>query len=75
MPVWGSYGLYGKVKGDKIIIHKCDLDKAVKHLKDTVDPYGDEYVAGLEGGRMDLIRELLHMIRRGNKELKEKYKR
>ena len=71
--VWGPYGLYGRVKGDKVIIHKCDLDKLVKDIKDSYDPYDDDYLCGQRVGARYFAQDMLDMIARGNKAIKEKY--
>ena len=52
------------VKGDKIIIHKCDIDKAIKTIKACADPYGD---AEREAGRIDILEDLLDIIERGKR--------
>jgi hypothetical protein len=71
--VWGPYGLYGRVKGDKVIIHKCDLDKLVKDIKESYDPYEDDYQCGQRAGARYFAKDMLDMIARGNKAIKEKY--
>lgn len=50
------------VKGDKIIIHKCDIYKAIKTIKNCADPYnsGDREV-----GRIDILKDLIDIIERG----------
>ena len=50
------------VKGDKITIHKCDIDKAIKIIKHCSDPLGS---ADRDAGKIDILRELLYMIERG----------
>ena len=50
------------VKGDKITLHKCVIDKAIKEIKADPDPF-------LEGerkaGRLDILEELLEIISYG----------
>ncbi len=50
------------VKGDKITLHKCVIDKAIKKIKSNPDPF-------LEGerkaGRLDILEELLEIISYG----------
>ena len=50
------------VKGDKITLHKCVIDKAIKKIKSDPDPF-------LEGerkaGRLDILEELLEIISYG----------
>lgn len=50
------------VKGDKITIHKCDIDKAIKIIKSCSDPLGS---ADRDAGKIDILRELLYMIEKG----------
>ena len=72
--VYGCYVYNAQVKGDKIIIHKCELDKAIKRVKNSRDPYGDEYSAGKEQGYILMMKDLLNMIKRGKEIEKERYK-
>lgn len=72
--VYGNYIHAAQMKGDKIIIHKCELDKAIKRVKKSRDPYGDEYCAGREQGYIWILEDLLNMIKRGKKIENEKYK-
>ena len=54
------------VKGDKIIIHKCDIDKAIKNVRACIDPYDyREYDIGRDAGKIEILRELLDVIKRG----------
>ena len=50
------------VKGDKITLHKCVIDKAIKSIKAAPDSF-------LEGerkaGRLDILEELLKIISYG----------
>jgi hypothetical protein len=47
------------VKGDKITLHKCVIDKAIKKVKANPDPLMDEE---RKAGRLDILEELLHII-------------
>ena len=52
-----------KVEGDKITINKCDIDKAVKDIKNNPDPFGDEKRTA---GRLDILEDMLDVIKRHN---------
>ena len=60
--VSGSWLEDCSVHGDKITIHKCVIDKAIKHIKANGDPYGS---ADREAGMVDILEELLDIIERG----------
>ena len=47
------------VKGDKITLHKCVIDKAIKKVKANPDPFMDEE---RKAGRLDILEELKHII-------------
>lgn len=47
------------VKGDKITLHKCVIDKAIKKVKENPDPLMDEERTA---GRLDILEELKHII-------------
>ena len=51
----------GEVKGDKITIHKCVIDKAVKDSYKYADPCGS---ADRESGKRDVMEDLLYVIKR-----------
>ena len=60
--VRGSWLEDCSVQGDKITIHKCVIDKAIKDIKNDPDPFGDsERMAG----KVDILEELLDIIERG----------
>ena len=75
MPVFGPYGLYGRIKGDKIIIHKCDLDLAVKWINDVnKSSWNDpDYQYYERMGAKYLIQDMADMIKKGKKKILEKY--
>jgi len=50
-----------EVKGDKITIHKCVIDKAVKDSYKYTDPCGS---ADRESGQRDVMEDLLYVIKR-----------
>lgn len=50
-----------EVKGDKITIHKCVIDKAVKDSYKYADPCGS---ADRESGQRDVMEDLLYVIKR-----------
>ena len=50
------------VKGDKITLHKCVIDKAIKSVKANPDPFLEEE---RKAGRLDILEELLEIISYG----------
>lgn len=60
--VRGSWLEDCSVQGDKITIHKCVIDKAIKDIKANGDTYGS---ADREAGKIDILTELLDMISDG----------
>ena len=50
------------VYGDKIIIHKCEIDQVIKKIKGNPDPYED---AEYRQGKLYILDELNDIIRRG----------
>lgn len=52
-----------KVEGDKITINKCDIDKAIKDIKNDPNPFGDEERTA---GRLDILEDMLDVIKRHN---------
>ena len=58
------------VYGDKIILHKSDLEHAIKMIKKDPDPWGREYY---RAGEINVIEDMLGAIKNGMKNLKEKY--
>ena len=51
------------VQGDKITIHKCVIDKAIKDIKADPDPYGN---ADEKAGRIRLLEDMLQAIRKAS---------
>lgn len=59
------------VKGDKITIHKCVIDKAIKYIKNDPDPFGN---SDTNNGMIRILEEMLDMIRISkNYEIKKKW--
>lgn len=53
-----------EVSGDKITIHKCMIDSAIKRVKNDPDPFeSGERVAG----RLDILNDLQEAINRAKK--------
>ena len=50
------------VKGDKITLHKCVIDKAIKKIKSDPDIFLEEE---RKAGRLDILEELLEIISYG----------
>lgn len=50
------------VKGDKITLHKCVIDKAIKEIKADPDIFLEEE---RKAGRLDILEELLEIISYG----------
>lgn len=50
-----------EVNGDKIIIHKCVIDKAIKDIENDPDPFGD---SERKAGRTDVLEDMLDVIQR-----------
>ena len=50
------------VKGDKITLHKCVIDKAIKKIKSDPDIFLEEE---RRTGRLDILEELLEIISYG----------
>ena len=50
------------VKGDKITLHKCVIDKAIKSIKADPDIFLEEE---RKAGRLDILEELLEIISYG----------
>ena len=50
------------VKGDKITLHKCVIDKAIKEIKADSDIFLEEE---RKAGRLDILEELLEIISYG----------
>ena len=58
-----------QVYGDKVVIHKCELDKALKYLANNPDPFEQEYY---RAGQEAVVRDLLYCIKTGMKRIREK---
>ena len=50
--------------GDKLVIHKCVLDAAIKRIKNDPDPFAD---GGVQHGQISILEELRDLIARGQK--------
>jgi hypothetical protein len=50
------------ISGDKITIHKCVIDAAIKQVKNDNDPF-ESY--DRSAGRLDILEELLDAINTG----------
>lgn len=48
--------------GDKIVIHKCVIEAAIKRIKNDPDPFGD---GGVQHGQISILEELRDLIVRG----------
>ncbi len=48
--------------GDKLVIHKCVIDAAIKRIKNDPDPFGDSDV---QHGQISILEELRDLIERG----------
>lgn len=48
--------------GDKLVIHKCVIDAAIKRIKNDPDPFGD---ADVQRGQISILEELRSLIERG----------
>ena len=53
-----------EVNGDKITIHKCVIDKAIKNSREYAAPYGS---ADREEGQKDVMEDLLDIIKRAKR--------
>ena len=57
-PYFGSF----TVCGDKITIHKSVIDKAIKGVKNDIDPFESDDRAA---GKLDILEDLAEAIRTG----------
>ncbi len=48
--------------GDKLVIHKCVIDAAIKRIQNDPDPFGDSDV---QHGQISILEELRDLIERG----------
>lgn len=55
--------------GDKIVIHKCVIDAAIKRIKNDPDPFCDGEV---QHGMISILEELRGLINRGQNIEKER---
>lgn len=60
------------VYGDKIVIHKSDIDRAIKRIKKNPDPFEEP---DRRYGRLDILEDFLYAIKKGMKSIKEKESR
>lgn len=58
------------VYGDKIVLHKSDLERAIKVIKCNPDPYEREY---FRAGKIDAIEDMIRAIKKGMKNIRERY--
>lgn len=55
--------------GDKLVIHKCVIDAAIKRIKSDPDPFGDSDV---RHGQISILEELRDLIVRGQNTERER---
>ena len=48
--------------GDKLVIHKCVIDAAIKQIKNDPDPFAD---GDVRHGQISILKELRSLIERG----------
>lgn len=48
--------------GDKLVIHKCVIEAAIKRIKNDPDPFGD---GDMRHGQISILEELRDLIVRG----------
>lgn len=63
---------HAQVYGDKIVIHKSDIDKAIKSVKHDPDPFGEP---DRRYGQLDVLRSMQSAIKNGMKRIREKESR
>ena len=61
-----------QVYGDKIVIHKSDIDRAIKSVKHDPDPFGEP---DRRYGQLDVLRSMQYAIKDGMKRIREKESR
>ena len=49
--------------GDKLVIHKCVIEAAIKRIKNDPDPFGD---GDVRHGQISILEELRNLIVRGH---------
>ena len=63
---------HAQVYGDKIVIHKSDIEKAIKRIKKNPDPFEEP---DRMYGRLDILDDLVYAINKGMGTIKEKESR
>lgn len=56
--------------GDKLVIHKCVIDAAIKQIKNDPDPFAD---GDVRHGQTSILEELLSLIERGQNIERERF--
>lgn len=60
---------HAQVFGDKIIIHKSDIERAIKRVKSNPDPFEEP---DRRYGRLDILEDFRYAIKRGMESIREK---
>ena len=63
---------HAQVYGDKIVLHKSDIEKAIKRIKKNPDPFEEP---DRKYGRLEILDELLYAIHSGMDTIREKESR
>lgn len=63
---------YGQVYGDKIVLHKSDIEKAIRRIKSNPDPFEEP---DRRHGRLDILDDLVYAINKGMESIREKESR
>ena len=58
--------------GDKLVIHKCVIDAAIKRIKNDPDPFAD---GDVQHGKICILEEMLSLITRGRDIERERWLR
>ena len=56
--------------GDKLVIHKCVIDAAIKQIKNDPDPFAD---GDVRHGQISILEELRSLIERGQNIERERF--